>query len=166
MCMTRLISACSRPWACWSPASESSRSRLFPKTLTNTRAWRRSGLVSTAVTVTKPMRGSLRPSAIRAERTSRRASFTLRMRSVATLLSQYVVRRSDTASEVHGLRKLPKHITLQVVHRLFQGTEVPPDERGRHGRALPEVVMVGLRDRCAEAALQLCLQGQKLLPLP
>ena len=32
-----------------------------PRTVTNTRAWRRSGLVLTSVTVTKPMRGSLRP---------------------------------------------------------------------------------------------------------
>ena len=41
------------PRACWHAAPRR------PRTLTYTRAWRRSGLVLTSVTVTKPMRGSL-----------------------------------------------------------------------------------------------------------
>ena len=70
----------------------SARARLAsPSTLTKTRAWRRSGLVSTAVTVTNPMRGSLRPSASRADRTSLTASFTRLMRSPATLVPHELI---------------------------------------------------------------------------
>src|SRR3954465_5370335 len=133
MCVTRAISAWSKPWACCKPASESSRSRFLPRTLTNTRAWRRSGLVSTAVTVTKPMRGSLRPSAIRAERTSRRASLTLRMRSAATLLPQYVEHGSDTAFEPDCFWKLREDVALQVVHGALDQAQVAPDHACGNG---------------------------------
>src|SRR5689334_12265328 len=158
MCATLAISAWSRPCACWRPASVFSRSCSFPRTLTNTRACRRSGLVSTAVTVTNPMRGSFSPSAIRAERISRRASLTLRMRSPATLLPQYVVRGNNAAFETHAFRKLTEHVTLQVVGRVFERTEVPADQGSGQRRALPELVMVGLGDRRAEALSKLGLQ--------
>src|SRR4029078_701151 len=49
---------------------------------------RRSGLVSTEVTVTKPMRGSLNSVAIVAPTTSRSTSLMRRMREVAILLVQ------------------------------------------------------------------------------
>src|SRR3954447_14461782 len=72
----------------------SPRTVASPSTLTKTRAWRRSGLVSTAVTVTKPTRGSLR-SCVRASlSTSRMASFTRRMRSL-------MLSRDERAAHLH-----------------------------------------------------------------
>ena len=62
------------------PASVASRSSSSPSTLTKTRAERRSGLVSTAVTVTNPMRGSWSSVAIAAPITSRMTSLMRRMR--------------------------------------------------------------------------------------
>ena len=56
-----------------------------PSTDTKTRARRRSGAVSTAVTVTNPTRGSLSLRVIASDRTSRTASSTRRMRSPVTL---------------------------------------------------------------------------------
>src|SRR4051794_16522750 len=101
------------------------------------------------------MRGSLRPSAIRAERTSRRASFTLRIRSAATLLPQYVLRGSDTAFEANCVWKLREDVALEVIHRTFQRTEIASDQARRQRRPLPEIVMIGLGDAGAEAPLQL-----------
>src|SRR5438067_8517722 len=106
-------SGCAR----WSAYSVSARTGASPSTLTNTRAWRRSGLVSTAVTVTKPMRGSLRPSAIRDERTSRSASLTRRMRSPGTLLPQYLAGRDESALEAHAVGEL----RLDIAHHLVAG---------------------------------------------
>src|SRR3954468_18243251 len=166
MCMTLATSAWSTPCARCSPASDSPRSCLFPRTLTNTRAWRKSGLVSTAVTVTKPIRGSLSPSAMRADRTSRRASLTLRMRSPGTLLPQYVFCGNDAALEANGFGKLREHVALEVVPRAFEWSEVTADECGGQRGPLPEIVVIGLRDRGAEAAMQLGFQGQQLLALP
>ena len=58
-------------------------SRFFspPSTLTNTTAWRRSGEVSTPVTVTNPILGSFSSSSA-SDRTWRSDSLTLRIRSV------------------------------------------------------------------------------------
>src|SRR4051794_13091914 len=112
------------------------------------------------------MRGALRPSAIRADNTSRRASLTLRMRSPGTLLPHYVGCGNDTASEVHGFRELRDHVTLEVVCRPLQRTQVASHERSGQRRALPQVVMIGLGDRGAKTSLQLGLQGQQLLALP
>ena len=56
----------------------------FPSTLTKTRACRRSGEVSTPVTVTKPILGSF-SSRSASESTWRTASFTLRIRSATAL---------------------------------------------------------------------------------
>ena len=61
----------------------SSRSASPPSTLTYTRAVRRSGLVSTAVTVTNPIRGSFSSVAMASPRTSRITSLTRRIRAVA-----------------------------------------------------------------------------------
>src|SRR3954453_15489601 len=74
------ITDCRYPAEDWRPSRVSALSSSVPSTLTYTRPWRRSALVSTAVTVTNPMRGSLRPAAMRAQRTSRSASLTRRMR--------------------------------------------------------------------------------------
>ena len=80
-----LSSVASRNWstpcADSSPSSVFSRLRSLPSTLTKTFAWRRSVDVSTPVTVTNPIRGSL-SSPIASASVSRIASFTRRMRSV------------------------------------------------------------------------------------
>src|SRR3954467_2239085 len=76
---------CRKPFEWRSPARASSRAASSPSTLKYTRALRRSGDVSTPVTVTKPMRGSFRPAASCAERTSLTASFTLRILAPAIL---------------------------------------------------------------------------------
>src|SRR3954452_14944802 len=74
------------PWEERSPCRLASRSSLSPSTLTNTLAVRRSGLVSTEVTVTKPMRGSFRSPETAAPTTSRSTSLMRRMRGPAMLL--------------------------------------------------------------------------------
>src|SRR6266540_919656 len=133
-----------------------------PRTDTYTRACLRSGLVSTEVTVTNPMRGSLSPSASRAETTSRTASFTLRMRSV---ILEKVFPGHQSAFHARPVRKHRDHVALQS--RGFipeRGGLAAHQRRGQLG-ALPEVVMGGLGDRRAEAALQLCLQQGQLLAL-
>ena len=56
----------------------------LPSTLTNTTAWRRSGDVSTPVTVTKPIRGSFSSSSA-SDSTCRSDSLTLRIRSAIHL---------------------------------------------------------------------------------
>src|SRR4051794_19479079 len=116
MCSWLLICACRKPREWRSPASASSRADSSPSTLKYTRALRRSGLVSTPVTVTKPMRGSFRPAASCAERTSLTASFTLRILALAILdhppsgiaqdLSHHVVGRGEPALDPHALGKL------------------------------------------------------------
>src|SRR3954452_22944486 len=74
------------PWEERSPSSVASRSSSSPSTLTNTLAVRRSGLVSTEVTVTKTMRGSLNSPEIAAPTTSRSTSLMRRMRGPGMLL--------------------------------------------------------------------------------
>src|SRR5690606_33590534 len=70
------------------PSRVASRSRSSPSTLTKTFAERKSGLVSTEVTVTKPMRGSLRSLLTAALTTSRSTSLMRRMRAPAILLQR------------------------------------------------------------------------------
>src|SRR4051812_36099518 len=76
-----------KPCAERSAAIERSRSGSLPSTETKTRAWRRSGDVSTAVTVTKPTRGSLSSCVIAPDKTSRTASSTRRMRPPLILVT-------------------------------------------------------------------------------
>ena len=113
------------------PASRRARCSS-PSTLTYTRAWLRSGLVSTEVKVTKPMRGSLKPSAMRADRTSRTASFTLRMRSVATLVQ--VLRRYESAFHASAVRKHSPHVAFDLRGSILEQAGVAADERGRQTR--------------------------------
>ena len=113
----------------------------------------RSGLVSTEVKVTKPMRGSLSPSAIRAERTSRTASFTLRMRSKATLMQ--VLGRYELAFHTGSVGKHPPHVAFDLGGPILEQTGVAADECCREPGALPQVVVRGLGDarrRSAAAA--------------
>src|SRR4051812_43710500 len=137
-----------------SPSSVAWRSGSSPSTLTYTRAWRRSGLVSTAVTVTNPIRGSFRPSAIRAESTSRTASLTRLMRSPATLvLPEYFFSRCDAPLHPCPVGETEEHIALELGRSLRQPSGFPPDERSGQGSPLPQIVMRCLRDRRSEAAL-------------
>src|SRR5665811_1121796 len=70
------------------PSSAVSRASSSPSTLTCTLALRRSGLVSTEVTVTKPIRGSLNSAAIAEPITSRSTWLMRRMRGVVFILLQ------------------------------------------------------------------------------
>ena len=141
----------------------SARAASSPSTLTYTRACRRSGLVSTEVKVTNPMRGSLSPSAIRAERTSRTASLTLRMRSKATLMQ--VLGRYELAFHTGPVGKHPPHVAFDLGGPILEQAGVAADERSGQARALPEVMMVGLGDGRAEAPLKLRLDRRQLAAL-
>src|SRR3954452_24025145 len=77
---SRATRACRTPCAAASPSSVFARLASEPSTLTKTRACRRSGEVSTPVTVTKPIRGSF-SSPTPTETTSRTASLTRRILS-------------------------------------------------------------------------------------
>src|SRR6476619_114485 len=163
-----LITAWRKPRECLRPAMASSRAASSPRTLTYTRALRRSGVVSTPVTVTKPMRGSFRPAASCAERTSLTASFTLRILALAILdhpssgiahdLTHHIVGRSHAALDPHALRKLRFHIPCELRGGVVYHRWCTPHERRRERAALPEIVVVGLRDGRAEALLQVRLQ--------
>src|SRR5215210_8507690 len=134
------IACWKRPCADWSPASVSSRSSSLPRTDTYTRAWRRSVLVSTEVTVTNPMRGSLTPSASRADTTSRRASFTRRMRSA---MLEKVFPRHHLAFHTRAFGKHRVHETLHCRGLIPQRAGLPAHQRGGDLRTLPEVVVIG-----------------------
>src|SRR3954452_16687333 len=152
------------------PASASSRSASSPRTLTKTRALRRSGLVSTPVTVTNPIRGSLRSPEMCAEITSRTASLTRRILAPAILedppAAEYLFAGHQSALDPHSLRKLRLHVALELRAGLADRGGVASDQRRGQGRALPQVVMVGLRHGRPEAPLQLRLQRHDLLALP
>ena len=83
MRVSRAIADWSTPCADASALSVDSRVASSPSTLTKTRAERRSGLVSTAVMVTNPIRGSSSSVEIESPITSRMTSLTRLMRSVA-----------------------------------------------------------------------------------
>src|SRR4051794_21836909 len=163
---SRAIWAWSTPWEEARPASVACLSPSSPSTLTYTRAWRRSGLVSTAVTVTNPMRGSFRPSAIRAESTSRTASLTRLMRSPATLvLPQYFFGRRHAPLDSGPIREPRQHIALELRGRLRQRARFSPDKCGRESSPLPQIVMRCLRHGRPEAPLELRLERAQLLAL-
>src|SRR3954454_24376447 len=131
--------------------------------LTCARAKRRSGLVSTPVTVTKPMRGSLRPSARCEDRTSRTASLTRRIRAPG-ILEHFLAGNEHPIYET-PLAELSLHIAPELGTRVVHDRGRSAHERRGERGALPQVVMVGLRDRGTEAALQLRLQRDDLLAL-
>src|SRR5881397_2771022 len=154
MCSWLLICACRKPREWRSPARASSRASSSPSTLKYTRALRRSGLVSTPVTVTKPMRGSFRPAASCAERTSLTASFTLRIRALAILVDRLPGIAQDLAHHVLGgdqpalyaypLRELRLHVARELGCGVVDHGRSTPDEGRGEGASLPEVVVVGL----------------------
>src|SRR3954463_1165018 len=122
------IRAWRKPGQCLRPAVGASRAASSPRTLTYTRALRRSGVVSTPVTVTKPMRGSFRPAASCAERTSLTASFTLRILAPAILdhppagnvdtrahsATEHLVARDQAALHAYAVRELRDHVALEL----------------------------------------------------
>src|SRR5262249_3377130 len=107
------IRRCSTPCAVSSAASEAARLRSEPYTLTKTFACRRSGDVSTPVTVTKPMRGSF-SSPTASARTARSDSLTRRIRSL--------IERHHLSFDADALELLPVEIPLRVVE---QRLEIP-----------------------------------------
>src|SRR4029450_5710933 len=146
---SRAIRPWSTPCAASSPASVCSRFFSDPRTLTKTCAWRRSGDVSTPVTVTNPIRGS-RSSPTASARTSCTAALTRRIRSLT------------------GGHHLPLDtdqlvlLSVQVANRFFEQPSrlaVLAGDAG-HGQPapLPELVVVDLGHGCPEAVLQLRLR--------
>src|SRR4051794_22125993 len=179
MCSWLLICACRKPREWRRPARASSRASSSPSTLKYTRALRRSGLVSTPVTVTKPMRGSFRPAASCAERTSLTASFTLRIRAPAILdhpperevnarvhsATHDLVGRDQPALDPHAVRELRQDVALELGGGVVDDRRRVTHECSRERRALPQVVVIGLGDCCPEALLQVRLQRLDLLAL-
>src|SRR5688572_25536830 len=155
---------CRNPCEALSPSSVRVRSSSSPSTETYTRALRRSGLVSTDVTVTKPTRGSRRSPAMWVERTSFTASLTRRIRSPGILMKS-LVDGEHGSFNADTLRKLPIEPAFNPVRaRIYVACRTPHHGR-RDGRPLPQVVMIGLRHRGAEPALELRFHRLQLLPL-
>src|SRR6185437_8457761 len=176
VCLRRSSAAtrpCRKPCAERRPVRLSDRTCSSPRTLTNTRAWRRSGLVLTPVTVTNPTRGSWRSLAIASLSTSRTASSTRRMRPSAILSlpaetwDQVVqlVDRGDRPSYVHALRAARFQPALDPVGRDGQVRKRAARQRGGQRRPLPQVVVVHLRDGYAKTAVELSLDRGQLLAL-
>src|SRR6266508_1886407 len=137
--------------------SLSSLARRAWRTLTKTRAWRRSVEVSTPVTVTNPIRGSFSSPSASAS-VSRIASFTRLIRSVI---------------RAHQLPLAPDDVevlAVQVAHRVVEERiELPLVARHaghRQPGPLPEVVVVDLGHGGAEAVLELRLGRFDVFPLP
>src|SRR5919202_1968624 len=156
-----ILSSCatrdwSTPCAAARPASVRSRFRSEPRTLTKTRAWRRSGDVRTPVTVTKPMRGSF-SSPMPSESTSFTASSTRRRRSL--------IERHELAGARPELPFLAVQVPLRLVEQPLGLPRLARDAGDGEARALPQLVVVDLRDRRAEAVLELRLRRAHELPL-
>src|SRR3712207_2183713 len=152
---------CRYPWADRSPSMDRARSPACPKTDTKTLAWRRSGEVSTAVTVTKPTRGSLISVAIASESTSRTASSTRSMRSDFMLVPK-VRPRDHTALDADALRTAGVEQAARGVGRLLAPPGRPRGHRDRERRALPGVLVVHLRHGGAELRAQRRLERVQL----
>src|SRR3954469_12140967 len=87
------------------------------------------------------------------------------MRSLMHVLKRSVVQGDDVSLHADELESLAGEKSLGAVQQLVE-LPVPPRDAGEGDpRALPELVVVDLRDRRAEAPLQLRLHGQQLLAL-
>src|SRR5438094_3755411 len=144
------------PWAEVRPASELTRLLSEPRTLTKTRAWRRSGEVSTPVTVTNPMRGSLSSTSASAS-DSRIASLTRRIRS--GIGAHYL------SLGAHELVLLSVQIADRLFEQLLRLAVLAGDAGHGQPGALPEGVVVDHGHRRAEAVLELRLCRLDVLPL-
>src|SRR5215471_3906521 len=152
----------STPWAAASPSSVACLFFPDPSTLTYTVACRRSGDVSTPVTVTNPIRGSLSVGTV-SDSTCLTASFTRRIRSVMT--GTLVLERHDPAVEPDDIPLLAVQPPLRVVEQAVQRAHLACGAGHRQPAPLPQIVMVDLGDRCAEPVLQLRLCRQHVLAL-
>ena len=112
--------------------------------------------MTTPVTVTKPIRGSL-SSGSASDSTCRIDSFTRRIRSVIGI--------HDLPVHADELPLLAAEIALGAVQELLELAVAARDARDREPGALPEVVVVDLGDRGAEAVLELRLGGLDVLAL-
>ena len=156
---------CRKPCADCSPSRLASRSASSPRTLTYTRAWRRSGLVLTSVTVTNPMRGSLRSCGTASLRTSRTASSTRRMRPASSYPSEVV-----EGCELGARRGRPAETARPASAR--RGRRPPASACMRAAVSAAASVARCQRswwstsdDRDAEAAVELRLDRRQLLAL-
>src|SRR5580765_8126537 len=77
-----------------------------------------------------------------------------------------VVQGDELALDLAELERLAGQVTLGGGEQLLDLPVLTRHARKRQPRALPELVVVDLRDRGAEAALQLRLDRQELLALP
>src|SRR5689334_20285498 len=119
-------------------------------------AWRRSREVSTPVTVTNPIRGSL-SSGSDSDSTCRIDSFTRRMRSLIGI--------HDRPLHPQQLPFLTGEVALGAVEQLLELSVPARDAGDREPAALPQVVVVDLRDGGAETVLKLRLRGLHVLAL-
>src|SRR5581483_1944607 len=119
------------PCAAASPSSVLCCARSEPSTLTKTRACRRSAVVSTPVTVTKPMRGSF-SSGTASDSTCRTARFTLRMRPLMEpSVPPADARLSPRARRSCGRRGRPPSPGRAASGRRRRAAGGPPPARGR-----------------------------------
>src|SRR3954463_485631 len=109
------------------------------------------------------MRGSLRPRASCDESTSRTASLTRRIRAPAIL--EHILARNEPATDQNALGELRLDVAPELRPRVVDDRRRPAHQSGRERAPLPQVVVVGLGDRRAEATLQLGLQRDDLLAL-
>ena len=132
--------------------------------------------MSTPVTVTRPIRGSF-SSGTASARTCRTDSFTRRIRSLIPYSSESprggnrqrlgtrVVRIDDEAVGERDLPLLPAQPALRLVEQPLDLAMLARDAGDRDPRALPDVVMVDLRNRRADTVLELRLRAAQEVPL-
>src|SRR5581483_5440702 len=130
------------------PSSVARRRRSLPSTETNTVPSRRSGVTRTPVTVTSPIRGSF-SSPIPSATTARTDSLTRRMRSLTV-----VTGCDEQAVTAHEHRFARREPSLGAGGQLLGLVRGPRRAGDGERRTLPEVVVVDLGDRGAEAAAQ------------
>src|SRR3954452_1294811 len=119
-----------------------------PYTLSHTVACARSDVVTTPVTVTKPMRGSFSVGIV-SETTALIASSTRRMRGDRVVC--LVIERHQIALVGEQLELLTCQPALSGVEELVGLSGLARDAGEREPRALPDVMMVDLRDRAGHA---------------
>src|SRR5919197_2862715 len=154
---SRATRAWRTPCAAARPAKLCSRCRSEPSTLTKKRAWRRSGEVRTPVTVTKPIRGSS---------SSRRLSGSTSSTASSTRRRRSLIERHELPRAQPELPLLAVQVALGLVEQPLRFPRLARDARHRQPRALPQVVVVDLRHRRAEAVLELRLRRAHELALP
>src|SRR3954462_13690514 len=80
-------------------------------------------------------------------------------------LAKHFLTGYESPLHPYAVRELRQHVALQLGARVVHYRGCASDERCRQGRALPEVVVIGLCHRRPEALLQVRLQRLDLLAL-